>query len=65
MAATTTGTKTLTRALAPHLSASLLTTLLATPIENLTVAQLDQIVDALKRTASGEDLSRTVGSLLV
>ena len=65
MAATTSGTKTLTRALAPHLSAALLTTLLATPIENLTVGQLEQIVDALRRTSTGEDLSRTVGSLLI
>ena len=65
MAATTSGTKTLTRTLAPHLTASILTTLLATPIENLTVGQLYQIVDAMKRTSAGEDLTRTIGSLLV
>jgi hypothetical protein len=39
MAATTSGTKTVTNTLAPHLPAALLTTLLATPLENLTVAQ--------------------------
>jgi len=65
MAATTSGTKTLTRTLAPHLTASLLTTLLATPLESLTIGQLHQIVDALKRSSSGEDLTRTIGSLLV
>ena len=65
MAATTSGTKTLTRTLAPHLTASVLTTLLSTPIENLTVGQLHQLVDALKRTSTGEDLTRTIGSLLV
>jgi hypothetical protein len=65
MAATTTGTKTVTRTIAPHLTATMLTTLLATPIENLTVAQLDQIHDALKRIADGENCSRTIGSLLV
>jgi hypothetical protein len=65
MAATTSGTKTLTRALAPHLTAAVLTTLLATPIENLTIGQLHQIVDALKRSSAGEDLTRTIGSLLI
>jgi hypothetical protein len=65
MAATTAGTKTVTHALAPHLTATLLTTLLATPIENLTVAQLDQLFDALSRTSKGETPATTIGSLLV
>jgi hypothetical protein len=65
MAATTTGTKTVTRTIAPHLTAMVLTTLLATPIENLTVGQLDQIHDALKRIPDGENFSRIIGSLLV
>jgi hypothetical protein len=64
MAATTSGTKTVTHAVAPHLTAALLTTLLATPIEALTVAQLVQLLDALKRIASGKEYSRTIGSLL-
>jgi hypothetical protein len=64
MAATTSGTKTVTQTVAPHLSASMLTTLLATPIENLTVNQLNQIHDALKRVQDGKSLSRTIGSLL-
>jgi hypothetical protein len=65
MAATTAGTKTVTHALAPHLTATLLTTLLATPIENLTVAQLEQLCDALSRTSKGETPAVTIGSLLV
>jgi hypothetical protein len=65
MAATTSGTKTVTRGLAPHLSAAMLTTLLATPIENLTVGQLIQIIDALKRISDGKNLGRIIGTLLV
>lgn len=64
MAATTTGTKTVSHALAPHLSAAALTTLLATPIENLTVAQVEQLVDALRRVRGGESPSTTIGLLL-
>lgn len=64
MAATTSGTKTVTHSLAPHLTAATLTTILATPIENLTVAQLSQITDALTRLPDGETPTRTVGSLL-
>jgi hypothetical protein len=65
MAATATGTKTVTHTLAPHLTATLLTTRLATPIESLTVGQLDQISDALERLPDGENPVRTIGSLLV
>jgi hypothetical protein len=64
MAATTSGTKTVTHTLAPHLTATILTALLATPIESLTVAQLDALVDALRRIADGENPARTIGSLL-
>jgi hypothetical protein len=64
MAATTSGTKTVTHTLAPHLTAAMLTTLLATPIESLTVGQLDLICDALKRLPDGETPARTIGSLL-
>jgi len=64
MAATTSGTKTVTHTIAPHLTAAILTTLLATPIESLTVGQLDAIVDALSRIAGGENPASTIGSLL-
>ena len=65
MAATVTGSKTVTQPAAPHLPASLLTTLLATPIENLTVTQFTQINDALKRIPGGHAPTRTIGSILV
>jgi hypothetical protein len=65
MAATTAGTKTVTHTLAPHLTAALLTTLLATPIETLTVGQFEELQDALKRIPDGENPVRTLGSLLI
>lgn len=65
MSVTLTGTKTVTMSLAPHLTASVLTSLLATPVENLTVAQLDQLRDAVNRVAKGATPSSTVGSLLL
>ena len=42
MAATTSGTKTVTHTVAPHLPATMLTTLLATPIETLTVKRIGE-----------------------
>jgi len=65
MAATTAGTKTVTQTLAPHLTAAILTGLLATPLESLTVAQFKLIYDALKRISGGRENTRTIGSLLV
>jgi hypothetical protein len=65
MAASTSGTKTVTHPLAPHLTAALLTTLLATPIESLTVAQFKLIRDALRRVDGGENPAVTIGTLFV
>jgi hypothetical protein len=65
MAATTSGTKTVTHTIAPHLTAAILTTLLATPIETLTVAQFKELSDALDRIDGGHEPSRTIGSLFV
>ena len=64
MAATTSGTKTVTHTIAPHLTAAVLTTLLATPIESLTVAQLKQLRDALKRVQGGDNPANLIGTLL-
>jgi len=64
MAATTSGTKTVTHTIAPHLTAAMLTTLLATPIESLTVGQWKQLGDALDRMPDGANPARTLGSLL-
>ena len=64
MAATTDGTKTVTKAVAPHLSAATLTALLAQPVENLTVAQLVVLLDATHRVSGGGAPGATLGSLL-
>ena len=65
MAATCSGTKTVTKTLAPHLTAAVLTTLLATPIENLTVAQVQQLIDAIKRVSGGKTPGNVIGTLFL
>jgi len=64
MSASVSGSKTVNNAVAPHLSASTLTTLLATPVETLTVAQFKLIADVLSRTKGGNAENTTIGSLL-
>jgi hypothetical protein len=64
MAIVLTGTKTVTKAIAPHLTAAELTALLATAPENLTVAQLEQLHDAVKRAPGGSKPAATLGSIL-
>jgi hypothetical protein len=64
MAATVSGSKTVTQNVATHLTAATLTTLLATAVENLTVAQLESLIDAMRRVASGGTPGTTVGALL-
>ena len=64
MAITFTGSKTVTTAVAPHLSASVLTALLAIAPENMTVAQCAQLLDACARVPKGEDPGITIGALL-
>ena len=59
-----TGTKTVTKDVAPHLSAALLTALLAKAPEQMTVAQLRQLVDAISRVPHGDDPDKTIGDLL-
>jgi hypothetical protein len=41
-----------------------LTTILATPIENLTVGSVKDLLDALKRVAGGRENTNVVGNLL-
>lgn len=62
--ATTSGTKTVTQSQAPHLSATLLTNLLAVAPQNLTVAQLGTLKDALSRVAGGGNPATLLGGLL-
>ena|SRR5579871_3735014 len=64
MAATVSGSKTVTQNVATHLTATTLTNLLATPIENLTVAQLESLIDAIRRVSSGGAPTITIGTLL-
>lgn len=64
MAATVSGSKTVNNSPAPHLPASTLTTLMNTALENLTVAQFEQISDALNRIAKGKSPTATIGSLI-
>jgi hypothetical protein len=49
-------------AVAPHLTGATLTALFATPVENLTVAQVQTINDALERVSAG-DRTKTLGQL--
>jgi hypothetical protein len=65
MAASTSGTKTVTKDVAPHLTAAVLTHLLSLPVESLTVAQLQELLDAVRRLPHGEEPAVTLGSLLV
>jgi hypothetical protein len=59
-----TGSKTVTRGVSPQATAAVLTALLATPIENLTVGQVQMLQDVLRKVPGGEALKATVGSLL-
>jgi hypothetical protein len=64
MAASVSTPKTVTQGVAPHLSASVLTALLAIAPENMTVAQCAQLLDACARVPKGEDPGTTIGALL-
>lgn len=64
MAASVSGAKTATVALAPHISASTITTLLALAPENMTLAQFFQLEDAIKRAKTTEHTSSTTLSTL-
>jgi hypothetical protein len=65
MAATVSGSKTVTQAPAPHLTASALTAILAIPVENLTIAQFKQLMDAFERVPKGSAPESVIGTLLV
>jgi hypothetical protein len=65
MAATVSGSKTVTKDVAKHLTAAILTNLLATPIENLTVAELKSLIDAINRVGKGGNPGAAIGSLLL
>ena len=64
MPATTSGAKTCLVSVSPALTGTVLTSLLAIAVENLTVAQLNQIHDAINRVSGGGASGATIGSLL-
>jgi hypothetical protein len=64
MAAVVTGSKTVVNNASPHLTGALLTTIMATAVENLTIAQWNQINSALSREPYSGDTTRTIGSIL-
>jgi hypothetical protein len=64
MAASVSGSKTVTQQAAPHLSAATLTTLLAIAPENMTVAQFNQIRDAIHRVPGAGNPAALIGALI-
>lgn len=62
--ASTSGTKTVTQSLAPHLPASLLTTILATPPQNVTATGWGILADAISRTSAGSNPANLIGAVL-
>ena len=63
MAASVSGSKTVTVPLAPHLTGAALTVLMGTAIENYTLAQFRILEDAVKRLPAG-DQTLTIGMLM-
>lgn len=64
MAATVSGSKTVTTSVSPQFTATVLTGLLAVAPEDLTIAQLKTLLDATKRTPLGSNPAATVGQCL-
>ena len=64
MAATVTGSKTVTQSQSPFFTAALLTSLLATAIENLTVGQLHELDKVMSKVPGGDNPKKVIGALL-
>lgn len=64
MAATVSGSKTVTVAAHPALTAATLTDLMAIAPENLTIDQFRQIEDAINRVSGGHAGGTKIGALL-
>jgi hypothetical protein len=63
MAAAVTGSLVSTKTLAPHLTPTVINALIATAMENLTIAQFYQALDMVERLPAG-DTARTIKSFL-
>ena len=64
MAAIVTGSKTVSTSVSPSLTGAALTALMAIAVENMTVGQLRQLQDAVKRVPGGAAIGATMGSIL-
>ena len=64
MAVQVTGSKTVTRDVSPNATAAVLTALLATPVENLTIAQLQLLEGSVRKLPGGHAPGITIGTLL-
>lgn len=62
--ATVSNSKTVSTSVSPALTASVLTALMAIPVEQLTIAQLRQLTDAVKCVPGGGAPSSVIGALL-
>jgi hypothetical protein len=65
MAATVSGSKTCQNSVSPQLTATVLTDLMAIAPENLTVAELQQLVDAASRVSGGSNPTALLGSIFI
>jgi hypothetical protein len=65
MAAIVTGSKTPRTDITPHFTAEYMATLFAIAPENLTVAQLKDLQEALRFLPGGSDPAKVVGALVV
>ncbi len=65
MSASVSGSKTCSNSVTPFLTGTELTTLMGTPIESLTVAQLLSLAEGLRHVAKGLEPTTLVGSIFV
>jgi hypothetical protein len=65
MPASVSGSKTCNNSPMPSLSAASLTTLMSTPLESLTVAELLSLADGLRRIGKGVAPTSTLGSIFI
>jgi hypothetical protein len=65
MAATVSGSKTCQNSVSPQLTAEVLTELFAIAPENLTIAELQQLLDASRRVSGGSNPNALLGTIFI
>jgi hypothetical protein len=65
MAAVVTGSKTCTQNVSPNITASVLTSIMATAPEDLTIAQLHLLYDASRKLQGGSEPGATLGQVFI